>query len=255
MALLFDAATERVECGSPAELDDVTVGSMLAWVWFNDLSLGRWRFKKAAGEWNNHQEMYCTDADYYFLTQYTTQNLYINAGAVLTTGKWWFLGASWDENGADADQKLWIGDLSTFASEPGSYANQDAPTGTIGSNASGTFKIGNRYGDDRSFEGYIAWLAFWNGTPLDIDEVRLQQFDLSSPRVALADCVIFMHLGLTGTGTQADWSGGANNGTITGATLTPHVPLPLHPFDQALPYTVTPAGVTVPTLYYHYAHH
>jgi hypothetical protein len=41
----------------------------------------------------------------------------------------------------------------------------------------------------------------------------------------IAGCVGFWHLGANGVGTQPDWSGNANAGTVTGATVSDHVPL------------------------------
>ena len=47
-----------------------------------------------------------------------------------------------------------------------------------------------------------------------------------------ANSKVLMHVGYNGTGTQADWSGHGNSGTVTGATVSAHVPLgPQFGFD------------------------
>jgi len=83
---------------------------------------------------------------------------------------------------------------------------------------------------------------------LSLGEIRSLQFH---PRV-LSGCVLYSHYGFNGTGTQPDWSGKGNSGTVTGATVSNHVPLgsPFG-FDDPLPYIVTPSSV-VPLFEKHY---
>lgn len=235
MALEFTGGdADRVDCGSGATLDDITAGTVLMWVYMDGFgSQFRWFMKKNGGsDFVGYWEMSHSGAGALnFVIDYNTTDLEIvSSDGDLGTGKWIFIGASFDASSTNTNQKLWIGDLTTSAAEPGAYATQQASSGTIVSNASGTLKWGNRNGADRSIDGRIAWAAIWSGTTMTQAQVRAQQF---SPHItADGNCVIFMHLGYNGTGTQPDWSGNSNAGTVTGATVADHVPLgPFFGFD------------------------
>jgi hypothetical protein len=235
MALEFTGGdADRVECGSDATLDDITTGTILMWVYIDGFGGSfRWFCKKAAAEFAGYWELYHGNAGaLHFGIDYTVADVLMIDNAALSTGQWIFIGASFDSSAVAANQKLWIGDLTTLAAEPAVYATQQASNGVIVTNAAANLKVGNRVGDDRSPDGRIAWIGIWNGTRMIQGQVRDQQFN---PHVTSdGNCVLFMHLGFNGTGTQADWSGNSqNNGTVTTATVADHVPLkPLYGYSQ-----------------------
>ena len=77
-----------------------------------------------------------------------------------------------------------------------------------------------------------------HNTDLALAEIQRQQF---RPH-PLASTLVFCMLGYAGTGTQPDWSGNGNNGTVTGATVADHVPLGAFGF-QGWPGAFTAAAV------------
>jgi hypothetical protein len=133
---------------------------------------------------------------------------------------WNYVGFTFDIAGsANEVIQIYKGNLTTVAAEI-SYAYRTDGSGTLNSDAAANFSIGNASGYGAAWPGTIAWFAHWNRV-LTLAEVVEQQFN---PHVT-SGCVLFMHLGYNGTGTQPDWSGNGNNGTVTSATVSDHVPL------------------------------
>lgn len=96
-------------------------------------------------------------------------------------------------------------------------------TGTLTTDAAANWTMGSNQGSlvNAAAPYTIAWIGIWNRL-LTLGELQDQQFN---PHVT-SGCVLFSHYGWNGTGTQADWSGGVRNGTVTGATLsTDHAPI------------------------------
>jgi len=222
-ALLFDASTERVDHGSATSLDDLDTATVLAWVYPTATSVGFVEGKYASP---------CCSTGYRWLVpgfhanasldvrvDRATSDLGMTALSLMTANAWQFIGAVWNTGGTDADQKLFRGTLTSIATEP-TYNIQTVGSGATVSDAGGTLVVGNREGADFNFPGRIAWVGIWNRA-LTNGEVRAQQF---RPHPT-SGCVLFTHYGFNGTGTQPDWSGSANSGTVTGATVIDHVPL------------------------------
>lgn len=258
MALLFDGTTTKVDCGSNAVLDNLNVGTFLAWVYPTNVSTSaRVIVIKGLGASGRRalEIRDLADGDLRVQVARATTTLEARSqSGVVTANEWQFLGTGFDANGVDADQELYRGTLGSSVAEISSYAAQSVGSGATGDNSAKNQFVGNRETDNQGFVGRIAWVGMWN-RKLTLEEIRAQQF---RPHVTSGN-VFFMHVGFNGTGTQPDWSGNLNNGTVTAATVVDHVPLPL-PFaylggwlgprsaalvTRTLNGSITPAGTLV----------
>lgn len=240
MALSFTAVTHVVDIGSGASLDNLTAWTVLAWVYpvslSQDLPL---TFKGDAASGSTYRSciLLSTGALYLDLHRATTDLTASSAASVYAANAWQFFGFAANSAGAATDQKIFYGTLSAAVAEVGSYASQSVGSGAVVADAAYNQGIGNGI-PAQAFWGSsmrIAWVGQWNRV-LTLGEIQAQQF---RPHVT-AGCVGFYHLGFAGTGTQPDWSGNGNAGTVTGAAVADHVPLgPLFGFD------VPPAGSSV----------
>jgi len=151
---------------------------------------------------------------------------------------WLFLVATFDTAGANGDQKLLIGNLTTPPTEPSAYTAQQVGSGTPGETVS-PFTFGNNANSTtRVFIGDIAAVSFFNRV-LTANEIY-QVWRFNAP---LSGRIVQSHYGLLGTGTQPDWSGNGRTGTVTGATVSAHVPLgPLFAWSAEDSYVVAAAG-------------
>lgn len=159
--------------------------------------------------------------------------------------KWVFFAFRWNSAGVNGDQELYCGDLTHAAIEPTSYTLQEVGSGTV--NGTGAPAIGNHpVATTREWRGKIATVVHYPRY-LSVPEIHQIQFQ----RKALGGAKFWFEFGLDGTATQRDLSGNGRTGTVTGATLTDHVPLgPLFGFDAFLPtIAVTAPPVTTFKLY------
>jgi concanavalin A-like lectin/glucanase superfamily protein len=230
MSLAFvDGGTDIVSAGTGAslELDTVTI-----LIWINPTSLPnaalRHLFAKGPGGanlWfnssggaNNLVGQRARPGGTNCSVQVDWTNLPA-AGA----GKWNFWGVQLHTAGADADQKLFGGDLTTTVIEATTYVNQTVGTGTPASLAGTTATIGNLDGGSFSFQSSIASVGIWNRL-LTLAEIQYQQ----SHRRPTTGCVLFHEY--MSTDQQKDFSGTGNVGTVSGPTVATHVPIQFQHF-------------------------
>jgi hypothetical protein len=162
------------------------------------------------------------------LYRYTsgTDQVARSAASTLSLNTWQFIAATVPAPGTNI--KLYRGTLAASIIEL-SYDNRNAGTGTAEA-ANGNFLVGGDGTDaNASFQGRIAWLGFWDSV-LTREQLAKAQYRLHP----FSGCDIFTHYGFNGTGTQADWTGSGNNGTVTGATASDHAPLAPIGFDSYL---------------------
>lgn len=222
MSLLFGAVnTDRVNCGSGTTLDNLTALTLMAWVYPTSNVSNKGIVNHFQGAADSGWELYTADAlgnialewagDTYCFGQSTTTPL-----SSLNT--WAFLAGCATFT---AKPRLYTGTLAALASEV-TYDVVYTAGITRHDDAARNLMLGNKdtAATNLAFTGRIAWVGVWN-RELALGEVQAQQF---APHVT-SGCVGFFHLGFNGTGTQADWSGNGNNGTVTGATVAAHVPL------------------------------
>jgi hypothetical protein len=229
MALLFDTTGEFVSHGTAANLDDIFKGTAWAWFWFDTIPSVSAHAHRILSKGTNWFPLgtQATDILQCTIARATLAQLafapFANFAAGVTTGKWIFIAATWDTGGAATDQKIYVGDLDTLAAEPSSYTTQRVGTGAVTSNATANCYAGNTEGATaQRLDGRLAHLGLVSGTLLTLGQIHTQQFR----RHPIANTVLFCEYGYNGTGTQPDWSGSANSGAVTGATVIDHVPIP-----------------------------
>lgn len=222
MSLTFTASTNVVNFGSSASVDALgTAGTFVGWYYPTSLAGDRAYFYKMTSGYAgfgfsppsaNPNGLRMT------LDRATTLLRIQDNDSVVTSSAWNFVAATWNTAGLNADQKLFVGSLTSVVSEVASYNFQQVGSGTPTSVTSEDLGVGNVPSNPAAFAawvGDIAFVAFWS-TQLSLAQIRAQQF---SPHVT-ANCVLFCWLGFNGTGTQPDWSGNGNNGTVTGTTAS-----------------------------------
>lgn len=227
MALDFSGASDKVNFGSAAVLDALSIGpsTLLMWV-FPDASPpaadGTFVRKSTTGftfnpDSTGNIQLSITRGTQGLLAQTALANM-----ATYGASKWCCIAATWDSTGANGDQQLWHGDLATPIAEASAYSGvQRVGSGTVTDTTALDFLVGNASTNNRLFDGKVGFIAAWSRR-LTLEELIAQQF---RPHVT-SGCVLFCHLGYNGTGTQPDWSGNGNAGTVTGTAVASHVPLP-----------------------------
>ena len=250
MALDFSPGVATlVNHGSAASLDDMDVGTYVVWMFPTSTDARSICDKRDTSGWRTFPCQ--SNSRLAFQLNRATVNLTIfSSNDFYTANVWNFAAATWDASGADADQKLFQGTLSAAVAEESSYGTQTVGSGATVTNAGGDFFVGNNGENNVALIGRIAWFGVWN-VQLTLAQLQAQQF---FPHKT-AGCVLFSHYGYNGVGTQADWSGNVNNGTVTGATQADHVPLgPLVRSDTfpTVAAGAAPAGNAMPMAIHHY---
>lgn len=228
MALLFDSNGERVDHGSATSLDDVFTGFLLCAIRPTDLTTAVGPMTIIAKGNNVNYSLWIDtwDGSLIFQIFRATTSLLLSAtpaqlGSHWAGNKWLFVGLTWSTGGVNADQKIFTGDPSTPLVEPSAYSSQAVGSGTPTSTAADNLTVGGRSGNNTYFNGRIGHLIFGN-VQKPLNELRTLQWN---PRLIDGSVKLFSIYGFGGTGSQADWSGTGNSGTVTGATVSDHVPV------------------------------
>lgn len=224
-ALTFGAATtDVVNHGSDASLDNLNPFTWAAWIFPTTLTNARIILSKAtAGSVGKQFAVNGTAGDVSVRVNRPTDTVYItNDTPLATTSKWYFIAATFDSAGAAGQVvNIYVGDLTTSLAER-AYGTATDGSGTPDAEETVSFAAGNLTPATPAtpLQGRIAWAGVWN-RGLSLGELQQQQF---RPHKTSGN-VLFTHYGFNGTGTQPDWSGTGNSGTVTGATQSDHVPL------------------------------
>jgi len=238
MALTLAASTtDRVTVAAGASTNNLPAGTIMMWCYpttvgnnyyelagkYDDGSLG-WNFS----HFSSLVRMRVRRA---------TTHHQASSNADLTVNAWNFVATHWDV--ASGNPALFFGSLSALAADVSTSAQ--AGSGTQNDDSGQNLAIGNLAGGQAyAFRGRIAVWAIFN-RKLTQAEIQSWQFH---PRM-MDGCVGYYQLGWNGTGTQPDWSGSGNAGTVTGATVGDHVPLrPLFGASRSypMPVVVPPAA-------------
>lgn len=230
MALTY-AATNLVNCGSAASLDDLTTGTRILWVYPTTVN-GRLMEKASNSRFDAN-----TGGNLELLIgRATTSMNYISVGSTVATNTWQCVACTYDIGGNVGH--IYIGTLTSAMAEV-SYATAKTGSGAIISDAASSLIIGNRASGAFTHQGAIADVAIFNRV-LTIGELRDWQFN---PR-KMTGCVGFWRLGSNGTTNVPDLSGNFNTGSITGTTVSAHVPM--RSFRMGLSSIRSPGGYTAP---------
>lgn len=224
MSLILGANTsDRDSCGSAAGLDGLTAFTVMLWVYITTRTDLRILVSKINGGtlgwvWR----LQSTSGNSQFLWIRATQNLsYINTGTPFALNTWVCAAATLDQGGtASALVKMYFGGLTTTLAAASGYSVTQDGSGAYTSADAQNLVCGNSDGAVAALQGSEAVAMHWNRV-LSLGELKQQQF---RPHKT-SGCILLSHLGYGGTGTQPDYSGSGNNGTVTGATVGAHVPL------------------------------
>lgn len=226
MALTGWADANYISHGSAAALDDMTAGTVAFWLQSTSATARQTVLWKEPN-WESTLAEHQATPDWYLFIGRATTAMFVRAAvsafAAYGTSKWMFFVATWDF-ASSANCRLLIGDVSTPAAEPSSYLDQVAGSGsTSPSNAANNWTVGRNFSSSgRQWVGPIA--AHWAfNKALSLAEIQQLQW---RGRIAdWASCLIYSEYGWNGTGSQPDWSGHGNAGTIAGTlTLADHAP-------------------------------
>lgn len=237
MALNFSATTHKVVVAADASINNFTAFTVLKWIDITTISNAKRFFEKGAVD--NAKEAIVYDLGNsnsieFKVDRVTTQALARPVDDVITEGAWYFIAFTYDESDGP---RVFIGTREARITEP-SYDIRTVGVGATLDDDGGDFGIANIPVVDVGLSCKIAFLSYYNRR-MALSEIQTQQF---RPRKT-SGCRMFFHLGFNGTGTQPDWSGYGNSGTVTGAAVSPHVPLaPIFGFDVGLPYAVEAAA-------------
>lgn len=225
-ALFFGAATsDRVVMPTGAAINNLETVTYYGWFYHTQNSdLRRW-FRKdtspQSGNFKGLRTISLTKLNW-TVVRATTNAEALTATGVLEVNKWLFIAVTF--NSTDGP-KVYKGTLTTPVAEVAyDVGYPQLGTGAIASDGN-TLAIGNEQGATQAMVGRVAVFGAINRS-LTLEELKILQFR----PYPMSGTVGFWQLGYNGTGTQADWSGNMNNGTTTGVTVAPHVPLGM-PFD------------------------
>lgn len=222
-------STDRLNCGSASNLDNISAGTVATWL--NVTTLGATNFGAVASKSNTaytvFKEWDITDATNsgrpWMEIDRATTNLECRSTQIPATGQPIFVAYTWNTAGTNTDQHIYYGTLTTNVAET-SYSLQQVGTGTVQDDSAESWGIGNMAGGTASAGGgvrTIYWVGVWN-RQLSLAEIQAQQFHPHN--TGSNENVLMVNLGWNGTGTQPDVTGNGNNCTVTGATQGSHYP-------------------------------
>jgi hypothetical protein len=214
MARDFSGATDRVDFGSGASLDDVNIFTYAAWVYPTSAAVTRVLFTKGGGSGKRFRLFGGTSAGSMMLavSQATTIATAQSAGSTVTANAWQFLAATFDGSFVP---RLYRATLGSTVAEV-SYATQTTGVGGITSDAAQSMLVG---GDaSNPFPGRMAE-AFILPAVLNAGQLTTLAYGML-PR----ECRLYAPL-WGNASPEPDYSGNKNNGTLTGSAAGVHVPI------------------------------
>lgn len=239
MALTFGTPGDVVDFGGGASLLDFSAFTYMTDVFMTTFSSGGRRlFQKGAIGGNRKQANWtAAGALDVFVSRATTSANSVSPNAQFVVNVWYTVGITYDgTNGV----KIYSGTGTSALSEIGSYTTQTVGSGATNTD-SGNLYVGNSSAGTATLQARVAGVAYFNRI-LALGEMR--QWQSRHVGVATADCKLYSELGYNGTGTQTDWTGNGNAGTVTGPTVGAGAPLgpTFGRPNRRAPYAVAAAG-------------
>jgi len=221
-SLLFTGGdTDHVNFGSATNIDDFSTFTFWTWFYSTSYTSNRYVFNKGV---NSKRLRFITSGGNgkfeMAVGRATTVCSRDTVAGSWSTNTWTFVALVYEES-ADTC-KVYAGTLTSPVAEL-AYAAGQAGSGATTSDGANDFVIGNRATvNNNSFPGRIAAFGYINRA-LSATQIRSLQYQ---PRNVL-NTKIFSILGFNGVGTQPDWSGNRNSGTVGGTVegVAPNVPL------------------------------
>ena len=215
MSLTYvDAADGRVNHGNTGT--DPTAGSL--YMWFQPIIsviASRSLFRKITVALNGQWSL-ATAASNGVRTSinYSTTNADSRSTAGLVANVWNFIGTSFDGSTAP---HIYRGDLTTACTEL-TYNINNAPVGSRVTDGGAPVLIGNIESPAGAYSAspnmFMAMVHWIPGTVLSLSDFQAHQY--RPFRLANSKILCFYGLNSIGLGTQQDWSGAGNNGTVLG---------------------------------------
>jgi hypothetical protein len=136
MGILVNATNEQIDFGSDASLDDISAGTYILWGYFNSVATdGQLIVKSAVGSSATHLIIGSANDPHFNINRATTDLTIESNTNPLQTSQWNFVACHWDFNGANGDQQIYWGDLTTTVAEVGGYLTQRVGAGARTSDA------------------------------------------------------------------------------------------------------------------------
>jgi len=229
MSLTFGgAASDRINCGSGASHDNITAGTvaLIAYPTSVGVAYDPRFFQKGlfAGGDSRFLTFVRASSRLEGLIQRSTTSIDAIANlsdfSAWALSTWMLVAFTWNDAGASTDQRLYVGNQTTAPAEPSSYTTQQVGSGTTSDDSARDWILGNNQNNGNAFIGEIAVQGVWSR--------QLSAADLAAwfknPTEVGANLVMLHSIGSNGTDTQFDYSGNANAGTVTGATVSTNKP-------------------------------
>lgn len=230
-----DASSDRIAVAAAASIDDQTAFSTLQWVYLTAFTSGRRMWSKGEGAKNLAMGFTQTPNSLFFnVVRATTEALADLVSNSYASDAWQCICSTYDESDGP---RIFIGSRTAALAEA-SYVTRDIGSGATNTDSANALLVLNRGNLNGAPAGRVGEFLFWNRL-LTLGELRTHQF-----RPHASSGLVVWHKYNEGTGTQRDYSGNKNTGTVTGATaLTTHVPLvPSFGFDVKRAIAAVAAG-------------
>lgn len=217
MSLIFGGATsDVVSVAAATSINSLATKTVLLWVYVTTITTNKFFWGKNTG---NFFSLSGTTGNIRVgADRATTDSSYITNTTPIAVNTWTCIAFTYD-NVATPPIHIYTGTVLPLIEA--TYGTATDGSGAVVSDASNAMLWGNRSVIDAAIQGRIAVGMFWNRV-LTLGELRAQQFN---PHMT-AGCVDFKIFGFNDVSTQPDYSGNLNVGTVTGATVGPHAPLP-----------------------------
>ncbi len=142
-----DTTTDAISAGSDASLDNIAVGTVMLWVLINTESDGHNFIGKrtSATAWLRFLMAGSSDLTFSIERALDDDLRVVTSSNPISTGIPLFIAATWDINGADADQQIFFYNPATVAglAEATSYTQQGVGSGTVGDESGNAMGIGS----------------------------------------------------------------------------------------------------------------
>jgi hypothetical protein len=218
-----NATSDRVIVNAATPINTLSTFTLLAWVYLTSVTDSRVIVRKGTNVSAGWFTILSGAGGNIRLrvARATTASDFITNDTPLAVPNKWYLVAFTFNTGAGQVGNIYTGDLTTSASLRTLGTNTNG-SGAVSSDSAVNLGIGNvpSASAAAAFPGKIAYVALIN-RELSLGEIRSWQF---RPRF-IPGTVGFWKLGYNGTNSQTDYSGKANSGTVTGATVSSHVPI------------------------------
>lgn len=222
-SLSFTASTDLVNIGTSSLLTDMAVGTVYAWIKPATVNTtGKRIYQKGVMAVDSTFLSFTirdtTDGDLAFIMKRTTDLVARTATGTVKAGVWQFAAATWNTGGANSDQHVYLGTLSSPITEL-ALTTQTVGAGAHPTDATAPGIIGNKSNGSNPLNGPIALLGLYS-QQLSLGDLRRQQMVGARP-VSMVGCIGFYVLAANGAGPVMNrCNPSVANGAITGARPT-----------------------------------